>query len=138
MKNQIREGKHQSNPRVQSNRKMLWKVAEKFKSFCKYFHVFLTNKIWEFYIVIIKRQINLQTHTESLHTIHVWSFHHLQIFIADRLRAWELIVWVFAWSTNTPTFATEEYFIHLFTSRFYRGRNLRIQELIGSAVHSVQ
>lgn len=87
MKNQIREGKHQSNPRVQSNKKMLWKVAEKLKSFCKYFHGILTNKIWKFYIVIIRRQINLQSHTESLHTIHVWSSSNLYCRLTQSLRA---------------------------------------------------
>jgi len=35
-------------------------------------------------------------------------------------------------------FATERRPVHLFTSRFYRGRNLRIHGLIGSAVHSAQ
>lgn len=35
-------------------------------------------------------------------------------------------------------FATEGHPVHLFTSRFYRGRNLRIHGLIGSAVHSAQ
>lgn len=35
-------------------------------------------------------------------------------------------------------FTTEGHPVHLFTSRFYRGRNLRIHGLIGSAVHSAQ
>lgn len=83
----------------------------------------------------------LQTHMTSLCAIYICAGARFIISnLHHRLavRSWELIVWVFVWQTNMPTFATEEYPIHLFTSRFYHGRNLRIQGLIGSAVHSVQ